>query len=331
MTAVQDVQQVTSVTEGKSCLKKHIEANAPTGFELVEYNQKYGGWAQTQYFTQLNEQNINPVGWAVEELVKDFISWADDGWFDGDISSDYLPEPEHEWVGIELIKVQPESPQPKPEPAKEYHPIPVIKSKEIRNQYDIGINDLAPVKRKLELLGYIRVVRKGAQTYELLKGDIPETLELLNREYLTIMHSYTLPDAYAEAINTLTDLIDEVRLFARGYTGELGERICLARDMLQQAYMEMPAAVLPDDMQHTFVCQPRHDDLTGKLSRQKRLENLVALFNAMQAELFTLWASQQLPLVYIDNVTALNNGLTLMETIKIPTSFGVKEGKLCAQ
>src|SRR5687768_3068896 len=88
-----------------------------------------------------------------------------------------------------------------------HHTLSVITTHQASQQYNLSGKEWTKARGMLEALAYIRPIRQGSHTYELLKGDIPETFELLEKEFLVRFHSYVLTQAYQDTLADLLDLI----------------------------------------------------------------------------------------------------------------------------
>lgn len=192
-----------------------------------------------------------------------------------------------------------------------HHTIPVITSKKIGKQYDITGKELSETRAKLEFLGYLRAIRLGSHTYELLKPTIPEYLEDLEQEYVADRYTYILPQAYIDVKAQLIELAEEIGKHANmAYESDLKEKFTQAYTDLADALQMLPDGVLPAEGESEFICLPLHDEvvLGSPLSRQRRLENIINLLKAIRRLDLTLGDAVQ-----------ISYAVELLSQIRIPS------------
>lgn len=202
-----------------------------------------------------------------------------------------------------------------------HHTIPVITSSKIGKQYNIKGGELSETRAKLESLGYLKAIRPGSHTYELLKTCIPDTLEDLEVEYVAERFTYTLPQAYDDIKAQLADLTQEMgKKAAMGFEPDIKEKF-------EVAYTDLGDSlhILPDTLELTgvtFVCLPIWDDVTGKnvpLPKQRKLENLVNLLRAIR----------RLDL-RLDEAVQLSYALEILLNVRIPSAISERMEAKCA-
>lgn len=200
-----------------------------------------------------------------------------------------------------------------------HHTVPVVTAQQIGKQYNLSGKEYKQARERLEALAYIKPVRFGSHTYELLKGDIPETLDLLDREYITRFHSYVLAPAYQQALEEIAEFSEYVRKqSSKNWSDQyIMERMRSTQHLLASASQTLPAAI--PDINHHFVCLPIH---AGELGRQKRLENTINLLTCIVSELEWLQAERLMPLDYSHlNILAAT---LMLANVKFPQIWEVR-------
>lgn len=201
-----------------------------------------------------------------------------------------------------------------------HHTIPVITAKKIGKQYDIAGKELSETRAKLEFLGYLKAIRPGSHTYELLKPVIPEYLEDLEQEYVADRFTYSLPDAYTAVKAQLAELAQEIEKHANmNYDdADLKYKFTQAYTDLTDALQMLPAEILPAEGDREFICLPLHDEVVAgsPLSRQRRLENIINLLKVIRRLDLTLGDAVQ-----------LSYALELLSEIRIPSRITERMGR----
>jgi len=143
---------------------------------------------------------------------------------------------------------------------------------------------ISTLRKQLEALGIIKVVRKGAQTFY-LNDELPDSVESLEDAYLRHFYRYTLPDSYDDAIAYVLDC-------ANTYNYEIintpyARKMKVISAMLFTVANDLPLLpnAITDYMQipeyrplFNFVLRPTHDPiLLHHCGRRMKLENAYSI------------------------------------------------------
>lgn len=219
-----------------------------------------------------------------------------------------------------------------------HHEFPVITIKQIGKQYNVSGMDVRQAKAKLEALGIIEPIRKGSHTYKIL-NTVPDTLAMLEEDYINTKYTYTLPDDYPAILQSLADLIDEVKKLdgvkqgSRNIEPYIKEKFITAQERLQQAYDELRQEDILSTLEELprqckFVNLPIHDSLKP-ISRQRRLENIISLLDSLYYNLYGL--ETYFTGRYIVMLQHIAVAIDLLKEVTIPSTIQERNKAKCAE
>lgn len=201
-------------------------------------------------------------------------------------------------------------------------PANTVTASQIKALYQgITGKELYAARRKLEILGYIEPVRKGSQTYRLLKPDIPDNLTDLTAEYLITNFTYTMPKDYHKHIELpLTTMLNNFKSWSTGNWGNMNEPIARACEELSKAVNMLPELAVPFEFK--FICQPARDTLLLGDSRENRVANLANLLTQTAYRLcFECNERGYTEDSYLKTAEALEEAAGILKQMHIPTRY----------
>lgn len=205
-----------------------------------------------------------------------------------------------------------------------HHEFPVITIKQIGKQYNVTGMDVRQAKAKLEALGIIEPIRKGSHTYKIL-NTVPDTLAMLEEDYINTKYTYTLPDDYPAILQSLADLINEVKkLGNRNLEQPLKDKYTAAKDSMQQALDDLKQITFDDLPSCKFSCIPIHDDLRQGISRQKRLENIINLLDCIYSTLYEIMNFKTM-------LHWMASDIDVLKEVTIPSTIQERNKAKCAE
>lgn len=196
------------------------------------------------------------------------------------------------------------------------HDPATVTTKQLIDLYSLkGGEDVLTTRKRLEILGYIEAVRKGSQTYRLLRGSMPLTLVELESEYILTNYTYDMPADYnRHIVKPLKSMLQTIKYLDNDKWGETNHTI------YHEVHLQLAAALdmlpeLESSIGVMFICHPVHDLSILPYSRKRKLDNIAELLRCTANVFHDQYISTDVP---FDTLTSMEAAASIISNIDLP-------------